>query len=109
MLGVAGLSSLEFGLCLGCAGLLFTLGAVGFLIRQNLLTQLMSIELMLGASNLCLVVFNRIYPERYDGQLFALFVVTVAAAEAAVGLAIAVNLYRLYQTFRVGDAQRLKH
>src|SRR5687768_18554800 len=91
------------------SGVLFTLGAVGFLVRRNVLIQLMSIELMLNAVNLTLVAFNRYLPANHTGQLFAFFVIAVAAAEAAVGLAIVISLYRLKKSVHTDEANLLKH
>ncbi|HVR21591.1 MAG TPA: NADH-quinone oxidoreductase subunit NuoK, partial [Polyangiaceae bacterium] len=72
---------------------LFVIGAVGFLVRRNVLVQLMAIELMLNSVNLNLVGFSRFVesPNAIDGQVFAIFIITVAAAEAAVALALAVS------------------
>jgi NADH-quinone oxidoreductase subunit K len=88
--------------------MLFSLGAVGFVVRRNALISLMSIELMLNAANLVLVAFNRYHPVDHAGQVFALFVVAIAAAEAAVGLAIIVSLYRLRRSIRTDDADAMK-
>jgi NADH-quinone oxidoreductase subunit K len=90
------------------AGIIFTLGAVGFLVRRNVLVQLMSIELMLNAVNLALVAFNRIYPANMSGQIFAFFIIAVAAAEAAVGLAIVLAFYRLKQSVMSDEGDELK-
>ena len=73
---------------------MFGIGAVGFLVRRNVLIQLMCIELMLNAVNLTLVAFNRWTPQNHAGQIFAFFVIAVAAAEAAVGLAIVLSFFR---------------
>ena len=89
--------------------LLFTIGALGFLARRNLLVMLMSIELMLNAVNLTLVTFNRMHPAGHGGQIFAFFVIAVAAAEAAVGLAIVLAFFRLRRTVRSDEANTLKH
>ncbi len=86
---------------------LFTLGIAGVLLRRNVLIIYMSLEMILNASNLTLVVFSR-YNENLDGQIFVFFVITVAAAEVAVGLAIIVALFRLKQTVRVSDLTTLK-
>jgi NADH-quinone oxidoreductase subunit K len=91
------------------AGVLFTTGAVGFLLRRNLLVLLMSIELMLNAVNLTLVAFNRIYPQNHGGQIFAFFVIAVAAAEAAVGLAIVLSFFRVRKTVRADEADLLRN
>ena len=90
------------------AGALFTLGSIGFLVRRNVLVQLMSIELMLNAVNLMLVAFNRQYMADQNGQVFAFFIIAVAAAEAAVGLAIVLAFYRLKGTVMSDDGDSLK-
>ena len=91
------------------AGVLFTIGCVGFLLRRNLLVLLMSIELMLNAVNLTLVAYNRQYSMTHGGQVFAFFVIAVAAAEAAVGLAIVLSFFRLRKTVRSDDADLLRN
>ena len=91
------------------AALLFAMGSLGFLLRRNLLVVLMSIELMLNAVNLTLVAFNRMAPATHAGQSFAFFVIAIAAAEAAVGLAIVLAFYRLRNTVRSDEATALKH
>ena len=88
---------------------LFAIGATGFLLRRNLLVLLMSIELMLNAVNLTLVAFNRLQPSNHDGQIFAFFVIAIAAAEAAVGIAIVLAFFRLRNTMRSDDANTLKN
>jgi NADH-quinone oxidoreductase subunit K len=90
------------------AAVLFTVGAVGFLLRRNLLVLLMSIELMLNAVNLTLVAYNRMSPENNAGQVFAFFVIAVAAAEAAVGLAIVLSFFRVRKTVRSDEADLLR-
>jgi NADH-quinone oxidoreductase subunit K len=87
---------------------MFCIGAVGFVWRRNALVTLMSVEVMLNASNVALVAFNRYHPVDHAGQAFAFFVIAVAAAEAAVGLAIIVALYRLRRSVRTDDADALK-
>jgi NADH-quinone oxidoreductase subunit K len=91
------------------SAVLFGIGAIGFLTRRNVLIQLMSIEIMLNAVNLTLVAFNRWLPQNHAGQLFAFFVIAVAAAEAAVGLALVISLYRLKKTVYTDEANLLKH
>lgn len=98
---------LEYFLLLAAA--LFITGVVGFLLRRNLLILVMSIELMLNAVNLTLVAYNRMYPETMGGQTFAFFVIAVAAAEAAVGLAIVLAFFRVRQTVRADEADLLKN
>ena len=90
------------------AGVIFTLGAIGFLVRRNVLVQLMCIELMLNSVNLLLVAFNRAYPANMAGQIFAFFIIAVAAAEAAVGLALIIAIYRHYKTTNVDEMKSLK-
>ncbi len=91
------------------AGALFVTGSVGFLLRRNLLVLLMSIELMLNAVNLTLVAYNRFHPANHGGQIFAFFVITIAAAEAAVGLAIVLAFFRLRKTVRSDEADLLRN
>jgi NADH-quinone oxidoreductase subunit K len=90
------------------AGVLFTLGAIGFLVRHNALVQLMSIELMLNAVNLALVAYNRQHVGDMHGQVFAFFIIAVAAAEAAVGLAIVLAFHRLKATVMSDEGDQLK-
>jgi NADH-quinone oxidoreductase subunit K len=97
------------GVYLALASVLFGIGAIGFLTRRNALIQLMSIELMLNSVNVVLVAFNRWRPETHDGQIFAFFVIAVAAAEAAVGLAIIISLYRLKRTVESDRANVLRY
>jgi NADH-quinone oxidoreductase subunit K len=87
----------------------FTIGAVGFLVRRNILVQLMSIELMLNSVNLLLVAFNREHTANMSGQMFAFFIIAVAAAEVAVGLAIVLQFYRLRATINSDEATELRH
>jgi len=89
------------------SGLLFALGLFGVIIRRNLLVIYMSLELMLNAANLALVAFSR-FGTNLDGQVFVFFIITVAAAEVAVGLALIVALYRKRQTAHVEDLRLLK-
>lgn len=89
------------------SALLFTIGAVGVLVRKNALVIFMSIELQLNAVNLALVAFSRQHGN-LDGQVLAFFSMVVAAAEVVVGLAIIVSLYRKRQSINVDDARLLK-
>jgi NADH-quinone oxidoreductase subunit K len=85
---------------------LFTVGLIGVIIRRNMITVLMCIELILNAVNINLVVFsNRM--ASLEGQVFTIFIITVAAGEAAVGLAIIIQLYRLKNSIDVDDASEL--
>jgi NADH-quinone oxidoreductase subunit K len=97
------------GTYLALATVLFGIGAAGFLTRRNMLIQLMSIELMLNSVNVLLLAFNRAYPANHDGQVFAFFVIAVAAAEAAVGLAILIAYYRIKKTLDTDEATLLKY
>src|ERR1035437_4920992 len=87
--------------------LLFCLGLLGVIVRRNLLVIYMSLELMLNAANLAVVAFSR-YTDSLDGQVFVFFIITVAAAEVSVGLALIVALYRRRQTAHVEDLTTLK-
>ena len=95
------------------SAVLFTTGLAGVMLRRNLIVILMSLELMLNAANLSLVAFSRFrlgsngLPD-YNAEVFVFFVITVAAAEVAVGLALLVALYRARQTTDVGDITSLK-
>ncbi len=100
---------MDIGSYLALASVLFGIGAVGFLTRRNMLIQLMSIELMLNSVNVLLLAFNRAYPSNHDGQVFAFFVIAVAAAEAAVGLAILIAYYRIQNTIETDTATLLRH
>jgi NADH-quinone oxidoreductase subunit K len=100
---------ITLGHYLALSAVLFGVGAIGFLTRRNVLIQLMSIEIMLNSVNLTLIAFNRWQPQNYAGQLFAFFVIAVAAAEAAVGLAIVISLYRLKKSVNTDEANLLKH
>ncbi|HEX4347691.1 MAG TPA: NADH-quinone oxidoreductase subunit NuoK [Vicinamibacterales bacterium] len=91
------------------ASVIFAIGAVGFLVRSNILVQLMSIELMLNAVNLALVAYNRVHVDNMGGQMFAFFIIAVAAAEVAVGLAIVLSFFRLRATVLSDEADTLKH
>jgi NADH-quinone oxidoreductase subunit K len=95
------------------SGILFVIGFAGVMLRRNLIIILMSLELMLNAANLSLVAFSRFRLDsnglpNYNAQVFVFFIITVAAAEVAVGLAILVALYRTRQTTDVNDISSLK-
>ena len=91
------------------SAVIFSVGAVGFLVRSNVIVQLMSIELMLNAVNLALVAYNRVHSSDMNGQMFAFFIIAVAAAEVAVGLAIVLAFYRLRATVNSDEADTLRH
>ncbi len=94
------------------SGLLFAIGFFGLLLRRNSLITLMSLEIMLNASNLALVSFSRFHAvsgsSMMSGNIFVFFVITVAAAEVAVGLAIIVALFRRRQTIMVDALNELR-
>ena len=95
------------------SGVLFVIGFAGVLLRRNIIIIFMSLELMLNAANLSLVAFSRYRLgadglPNYSAQVFVFFIITVAAAEVAVGLAIIVALYRARQTTHVEDISTLK-
>jgi NADH-quinone oxidoreductase subunit K len=92
---------------IGLSAILFVIGVVGVLVRRNALVIFMSIELMLNAANLAFVAFAREL-QSLDGQVFVFFVMTVAAAEVAIGLAIIVNVFRLKETVYVDEINLLK-
>ena len=100
--------SIGLGHYLALAGVLFLIGSIGFLSRRNVLISLMSIELMLNAANVTLVAFNRWHPNDHAGQVFAFFVIAVAAAEASVGLAILISVFRLKKSVESDRADLLK-
>ena len=89
------------------SALLFSLGLLGVVARRNLFVIFMGLELMLNAANLALVAFSR-YHNNLNGQVMVFFIITVAAAEVAVGLALLVALYRKRQTAHVEDLTSLK-
>ena len=100
-------STLDTSSFLLLAGLLFVIGAAGVMIRRNPLVILICIELMLNAVNLTLITFAR-QLQNIEGQLFALMVMTVAAAEAVVGLAVLVDIFRVREVEDVDDLSELK-
>ena len=92
------------------ATIMFFVGVYGFLTRRNLITILMSVELILNSVNINLLAFNRyLYPNKLEGLFFSLFVITVAAAEAAVAIAIIINIYRRFTTINVEDVNEMRY
>ena len=88
---------------------LFFIGVYGFLTRRNMITMLMSLELILNSININFVVFNKfLYADKLDGLFFTLFIITIAAAEASVAIAIIINLYRNYHTIDVEEVDTMK-
>jgi NADH:ubiquinone oxidoreductase subunit K len=92
------------------ATIMFFIGVYGFLTRRNLITILMSVELILNSVNINFVAFNRfLYPDRLQGHFFTLFVIAVAAAEAAVVIAIIINIYRNFKSINVEETDKMKY
>ena len=89
------------------SAILFTIGVIGVLIRRNAIIIFMSIELMLNAVNLSFVAISK-HLDSLDGQIFVFFVMTVAAAEVAVGLAIIINLFRNKETVNIDEINIMK-
>ena len=84
-------------------------GIFGFLTRRNTLAILLSIELMLNATDINFAVFNRmLYPEGYEGYFFALFSLAISAAESAIAIAIMINIYRMLKNISVDELQKMK-
>jgi len=89
------------------SAVLFSIGVVGFLIRRNIIVIFMSVELMLNAVNLAFVAFSR-FLNSMDGQVIVVFVMSVAAAEAAVGLAIIMSIYRTKKTVNADEMNLMR-
>jgi NADH:ubiquinone oxidoreductase subunit K len=88
---------------------LFFIGMYGLFTRRNMITMLMSVELILNSVNINFVAFNTyLYPEKLEGIFFTLFIIAIAAAEAAVAIAIIINLYRNFHSIDVEDADEMK-
>ncbi len=89
---------------------LFFIGMYGFFIRRNLITILMSVELILNSVNLNFIAFNKyLWPDKLTGLFFTIFIIAIAAAEAAVAIAIIINLYRTHHSIDVDVAEELKY
>jgi NADH-quinone oxidoreductase subunit K len=101
------LTTIPLNWLLALSAVVFLIGVVGVLVRRNAIIIFMSIELMLNAANLAFVSFAS-HMGSLDGQIFVFFVMTVAAAEVAVGLAIIVNLYRLRESVFVDEVRQLR-
>jgi NADH-quinone oxidoreductase subunit K len=95
------------------SGLLFAIGLAGVMLRRNIIVIFMCLEMMLSAANLSLVVFSRFNTQSglpdYNGQMLVFLIITVAAAEVAVGLAIIIALFRARRTVHVDDIDAMKH
>jgi NADH:ubiquinone oxidoreductase subunit K len=89
---------------------LFFIGVYGFFTRKNMITMLMSIELILNSVNINFIAFNKyLYPDKLDGVFFTIFIIVIAAAEAAVAIAIIINLYRSHKSIDVDDTNDMKY
>lgn len=89
---------------------LFFIGVYGFLTRKNMITMLMAIELILNSVNINFVAFNKfLYADKLDGIFFTVFIITIAAAEAAVAIAIIIHLYRNIKSIDVDEADIMKY
>jgi NADH:ubiquinone oxidoreductase subunit K len=92
------------------ATIMFFVGVYGFLSRRNLITILMSLELILNSVNINFMAFNRyLFPHKMEGMFFSLFIIAVAASEAAVAIAIILNIYRRFTTINVEDVDEMKY
>ena len=90
--------------------LMFFIGVYGFLTRKNMISMLISVEIMLSAVNINFIAINRyLHPQALEGHFFALFIIAIAAAEAAVAIAIFINLYRNIQSIDVDDVAEMKY
>ena len=88
---------------------LFFIGMYGLFTRRNMITMLMSVELILNSVNINFIAFNKyLYPDKLEGVFFTLFIIAIAAAEAAVAIAIIINLYRNFHSIDVEDAGEMK-
>ncbi len=99
---------LSYFLVLGT--IMFFVGIFGFLVRRNLITMLMSIELILNSVNINFIAMNHfLYPDKLQGQFFAIIVVAIAAAEASVAIALIINIYRRFSSINVDDVDEMKY
>lgn len=104
------LSTIPLSYFLVVSTLMFFIGIYGFLTRKNLITILMSVELILNSVNINFVAFNRyLFPKELQGHFFSLFVIAVAAAEAAVAIAIIISVYRKYSNIDVERVDTMKY
>lgn len=89
---------------------LFFIGVYGFLTRRNMITMLMAIELILNSVNINFIAFNKyLFADKLDGLFFTVFIIAIAAAEAALAIAIIINLYRNYKSIDINDADSMKY
>ncbi len=104
------LSTIPLSYFLVVSTLMFFIGIYGFLTRKNLITILMSVELILNSVNINFVAFNRyLFPNELQGHFFSLFIIAVAAAEAAVAIAIIISVYRRYTNIDVERVDTMKY
>lgn len=104
------LSEIPLSYFLVVSTLMFFIGIYGFITRRNLITILMSVELILNSVNINFLAFNRyLFPDQLQGHFFALFVIAVAAAEAAVAIAIIISVYRQYMNIDVERVDTMKY
>ncbi len=90
--------------------LMFFIGIYGFLTRRNLITMLMSTELILNSVNINFVAFNRyLYPDQLQGHFFSIFIIAIAAAEASLAIAIIINIYRRINNINVEEVDEMKY
>ncbi len=99
---------MEVGAYVAVSAALFALGIVCIVSRRNILYVLMGIEMILNAANINFVAFNRFNGDGLEGRMFAIFVIILAAAEAAVALAIVLNVYQLFKSLKPGDVDLLR-
>jgi len=103
-------TGIPMGAFLVVSTLMFFAGVYGFLTRRNLITILMSVELILNSVGINFMVFNRyLFPDKLEGHFFTLFIIAIAAAEAAVAIAIIINIYRHFNTINVEDVDEMKY
>ena len=89
---------------------LFLIGIYGFFTRRNLVTMLMSVELILNSVNINFIAFNKyLWPNRLEGVFFTIFIIAIAAAEAAVAIAIIINLFRTHRSIDVDETEQMKY
>jgi len=104
------MSNIPLAAYLIISAIMFFAGVYGFLSRRNMLTILMSLELMLNAANINFVVFNKfLYPGQLEGEFFALFAIGVSAAETAIAIAIIINIYRNLKNIYVDEVNKMKY
>jgi NADH-quinone oxidoreductase subunit K len=104
---IAGVSIYEI---LTVTTLLFFIGIYGFLTRKNMITMLLSVELILNASAINFVIMNKyLFPENLEGVYFSIFIIAIAAAESALAVAIIINLYKLVTSVEVEDTETMKY